>query len=69
MHPAYQRIIGMGPDAIALILQELQRKPDDWFWALNAITEADPVPEGAQGNLPQMTDAWLDWGRAQGFIE
>jgi hypothetical protein len=33
-HPAYQEIIKMGWPVVPLILQELQRKPDHWFWAL-----------------------------------
>jgi hypothetical protein len=45
MHPAYQQIIGMGDAAVPLILQELERAPDHWFWALNAIIGVDPVPE------------------------
>ena len=67
MHPAYQHIIGMGPPAIPLILRELQQSPDHWFWALNAITEQDPVPEQACGRLDQMTQAWLDWGKSHGY--
>ena len=69
MHPAYQRIIGIGPDAIALLLRELQQAPDDWFWALNAITEADPVPEECQGDLQKMANAWIEWGQTQGYLE
>ncbi|MCI0387582.1 MAG: hypothetical protein MOB07_02260 [Acidobacteria bacterium] len=41
MHPAYQRIIGLGPDAVPLILRELQRRSGHWFWALKAITGED----------------------------
>ncbi len=66
-HPAYQRIIEMGQDAVPLILQELQKRPDHWFPALYAITGANPVPVNAQGNLSMMTDAWLNWGRAIGY--
>src|SRR5947209_3632623 len=40
----YQRIIGMGEAAVPMILEELRREPDHWFWALEAITEDDPVP-------------------------
>lgn len=69
MHPAYQRIIGIGPDAIGFLLRELQRTPDDWFWALNAITEVEPVPDGCQGNLREMADAWIKWGQAEGYLE
>ena len=67
-HPAYKRIIEMGQDAVPLLLRELQKRPDHWFPALHAITGANPVPEEAQGNLSKMTDAWLDWGRKNGYI-
>ncbi len=40
----YQRIIGLGLPVVPLILKELQREPDQWFWALESITEQDPVP-------------------------
>ncbi len=64
----YQRIIGMGLPVVPLILEELQREPDQWFWALEAITEANPVPQEAQGNVRQMAQAWVDWGRQHGFL-
>ena len=64
MHPAKQ-IIGMG-DA-ALILRELESNPDHWFWALNAITGADPVPESSRGIMREMVKAWLDWGTQHGY--
>jgi len=67
-HPAYQRIIGMGEKALPLILQELQREPDEWFWALTAITGASPIPTEASGDLAQMAEAWLRWGRERNLI-
>ena len=67
-HSSYQRIIEMGQDAVPLILQELQKRPDHWFPALHTITGANPVPEEAQGNLSKMTDAWLNWGRKNGYL-
>ena len=33
LHPAYQEIIGMGERVVPLLLAELRREPDDWFWA------------------------------------
>lgn len=66
MLPAYQRIIGMGPPVIPLILRELSESPDHWFWALAAITEEDPVPRESWGKVTEMTAAWLDWGRRHG---
>jgi hypothetical protein len=64
----YQRIIGMGWDAVPLILEELQREPRQWFWALEAITEIDPVPAEAAGKVRLMAQAWIDWGKRQGFL-
>src|SRR5438128_6698242 len=40
MHPAYQEIIAMGKGVIPLLLAELKREPNDWFWALHALTRA-----------------------------
>lgn len=67
MHPAYQRIIGMGPGAIPLLLSRLAQRPGHWFWALHAITGAEPVSPESQGNLEQMTAAWLGWGKRNGY--
>ena len=67
MHPAYQRIIGMGPAVIPHLLRELQRRPEHWFWALRAITGADPVTPEERGKVRAMAEAWLRWGRDHGF--
>ena len=65
MHPAYQQIIGMGRDAIPLILQELKRTHGHWIWALFSITGEDPAPEGS--TFTEAADAWLSWGIQQGY--
>jgi hypothetical protein len=64
----YQKIIGMGSAAIPLILEELRREPDQWFWALEAITDVNPVPPEAQGKVRLMAQAWIEWGKKHGFI-
>jgi hypothetical protein len=69
MHQSYQSIIGMGPAAIPLILEQMQTSPDEWFWALHVITEEDPVPEESRGIVSEMTEAWLNWGRSRGYID
>ena len=69
MRPEYQQIIGMGRDAVPLLLQELRAEPDHWFWALVAITGEDPVPPEHKGNLSEMTQAWLQWGKDHGYME
>jgi len=63
----YQRIIGMGRAAVPLILEELQREPDQWFWALESITEENPVPPQHAGRVRLMAQAWIEWGRQQGY--
>jgi hypothetical protein len=68
MLPAYQRIIGIGMAVVPLILEELRRQPHHWFWALEAITEQNPVPREALGKTQAMAAAWLDWGKKQGLI-
>ncbi len=64
----YQRIIGIGPNAVPLILEELKRETDFWFWALETITDENPVSPDDSGFVAKMTDAWLAWGRQRGLI-
>ncbi len=64
----YQRIIGMGPVVVPLILEELRREPDHWFWALESITDQNPVTAEAAGNVRLMADLWIQWGLRQGII-
>jgi hypothetical protein len=67
MHPAYQRIIGMGKEAVPLILRDIENEPDHWFWALRAITGEDPVSSEIRGDMQKMADAWVKWGREKGY--
>ena len=62
--PSYQRIVGLGPEVLPAIFAQLRQEgddPDHWFPALEAITGANPVPEGDFGDLAKMADAWLSW--------
>jgi len=71
----YQQIIGMGKDALPFILAELKEEaddPDQWFWALSIIAEANdliPPQIGAnvQGDYQAMAQVWLEWGGQQGY--
>lgn len=65
----YQQIIGLGDRAVPLILHELQREPDHWFWALEAITQVNPVPPEATGRVGAMADAWIAWGKQHGYLQ
>ncbi len=67
MHPAYQGIIGLGWEAVPLLLSELENRPDHWFWALKAITGKNPIKPAHQGVVEAMARAWIAWGRRQGY--
>jgi hypothetical protein len=68
LHPSYARIIGLGWPAVSLILRSLEREPNDWFYALRAITGADPVSATDIGYMAKMTKAWLNWGQQRGLL-
>lgn len=68
LHPAYQEIIGLGPEVIPLILHELEKEPNFWFWALRSLTGEDPVTEDMRGDVMAMREAWLDWGRRSLYL-
>jgi len=60
----------MGDKAIPLILRQIENEgddPDHWFWALQAITRANPVSENARGDMREMARAWLDWAYMAGY--
>ena len=67
LHPSYQAIIGMGQVALPFLFKELERNVDSWFWALHAITEADPSPPEARGDGQAMAKAWLEWAEHNGY--
>ncbi|HEX2078189.1 MAG TPA: hypothetical protein VHG08_10790 [Longimicrobium sp.] len=68
MHPAYQRIIGMGQEALPYILRDLEMTQAPWFWALQAITGVDPVSMEDRGYVDRMTRAWVRWGMRENII-
>ncbi len=68
LHPAYQRIIGLGPDVVPFILRELAENGGHWFWALAALTGENPVTPENQGRPRLMKEAWLAWGKANQLI-
>ena len=59
----------MGAIAIPFILSELKKKAGHWFWALKSITGEDPVLPEHRGRIKQMAEAWLWWGKKQGYIK
>jgi hypothetical protein len=68
MHPAYQRIIGMGREVLPLILRDLEATQAPWFWALQAIAGTDPIPVSDRGYIDRMTRAWIRWGIQRNLV-
>jgi hypothetical protein len=66
-HPAYQEIIGLGPEVIPLLLRDLEDNHTHWFAALRALTGTNPVPASVGGNIPKMVEAWLHWAKDHGY--
>jgi hypothetical protein len=62
-HPAYRAIIRMGPQVVQLILEDLQKSSSHWFIGLRELTKADPVPVASRGDVEEMRQAWIRWGR------
>ena len=66
--PEYERIKKLGFAVVPLILKELEHEPDEWFSALEYLTEENPVADQDRGRLQAVTKAWLAWGRDRGLI-
>ncbi len=66
-HPAFQEIVEMGPAVIPLLLRELANHTGQWHRALRRITGIDPTSAAERGNIDKAADAWLRWGKEQGY--
>jgi hypothetical protein len=66
-HSAFREIVSMGEAVVPLMLRELAERPRLWVWALPEITGANPVAAGDAGRIAKMTEAWLRWGRENGY--
>ncbi len=67
-HHSYLKIIGMGRPVIRLILNELaEKEPDHWFLALRILTDTNPVRVEDAGKMHAMAEAWVNWGKEQGY--
>lgn len=66
----YQKIIGMGREAVPLIIAQMRSEvpePDQWFWALQVITGVDPVAEEDRGDFVKMSQSWISWAENEGY--
>lgn len=67
-HPAYRAVIGMGTQAIPLILRDLGKSKAPWFWALRGIAGESPVRPEDRGDVDAMTAAWIEWGARRRYV-
>jgi GAF domain-containing protein len=69
IHPAYQKIIGLGSEVLPFLFRELDKDdPGHWFWALSAITGENPILPEQRGRLNQMKEAWIEWGKTNNYV-
>jgi hypothetical protein len=66
-HPAFQEVVGLGAEVVPLLLRELEKGTGHWHRALRRITGVDPVPAEDRGDVQKAAEAWLRWGREQGY--
>lgn len=48
----------MRPAVVPRILAELEKEPDHWFWALDALTDENPVAESDAGDVEASARVW-----------
>lgn len=68
MHPAYQRIMSMGPEVIPFILRDLAIRQAHWFWALHNLVPQGEDPAEGLTTIEEARQAWLAWGRAHNYL-
>jgi hypothetical protein len=69
-HPRFAEVVGMQESALKFILEKMEAGDVHihWFPALKRIAQHDPVLPEHRGFVPEMTRAWIDWGRDTGRI-
>lgn len=65
---SYLEIIDMGEKILPLIFQDLKSEPAFWFFALEEITECNPIEKSHRGFIKLMKEDWLKWGEEHGYI-
>jgi len=70
-HPVYLEIIGIGPEVVPYILEELRRRPEHWFVALRALVpgQGPQIPDEARGKMKRLAELWVEWGKRNEFID
>lgn len=67
-HFAHLQIIGIGPDAIPFLLRRIVNGESKWVYALKCIASEQVEPQEAYGDASKVLEAWVAWGRRNGYI-
>ncbi|MFA6493298.1 MAG: hypothetical protein WCV58_04125 [Patescibacteria group bacterium] len=76
-HPSFEEIVGLGKDAIVLMLRDIKRSLEigiHWRFmaickiAMNENIKPVEIPEKSAGRVEQMRRLYLVWGRKHGFV-
>jgi len=72
-HPNYNFIIEFGEIAIPALLTRLQNNPSFLTEALYIIVDKSnyslpTIHPNAHGDVNQLTDIWINWGKINGYI-
>ena len=65
-HPAYMRIMALGKQGIPLVLREMRKSQDDWFYALKFMAGEDAA-KGVK-DFDAAKAAWTQWGYQHNYI-
>jgi hypothetical protein len=68
MHPAHYKIIGLGPQVLPYIFEDLANGGGPWFLALESITHENPIPDDHRKSAKLMRADWVNWGKDHGYL-
>ncbi|MBN7814209.1 hypothetical protein [Algoriphagus pacificus] len=65
---AYRGIIELGPEVLPLIFEDLKANESHWFYALESITNENPIETEHRGIFSEMKNDWLNWATLNHYI-
>ena len=66
-HYAYLQVVALGWSAVPFMLRDVASGAGTWYLALQYITGERPESPAARGNAEAVREAWLEWGRRNGY--
>jgi|ERR1035441_2439584 hypothetical protein len=60
---SYQSIIALGFIVVPFIINDLKENDEHWFYALEKITEQNPIKKEHRGIIKLMKNDWIEWAK------